>query len=77
MIHEWAGFPTFGKKIILFYVRSVLTFATVVDPLGPHRIGLKVKREEFLEFLADKLRPTAFKPKPEKIKDDDEYESDH
>ena len=44
----------------------------VMDPLGPHRIGLKVKREEFLEFLAEKLRPTAFKPKPGKKNDGDE-----
>jgi purine nucleosidase len=44
----------------------------VMDPLGPHRIGLKVKREEFLAFLAEKLRPTAFKPKPEKKNDGDE-----
>lgn len=74
MIHEWAGFPTFGKqrvgfgcRLALIHCDRVLKFCiVVVDPLGPHRIGVKIKRDEFLEFLAEKLRPTAFKPKPEK-----------
>jgi hypothetical protein len=31
-----------------------------MDPEGPHRIGLKVKKEEFLRFLAEKLQPTTY-----------------